>query len=189
MVNTCCLSKVKSVSVVVPADLKIRPAIPGDVGNVLGLFDEAIEWFKTFGNTRQWGVEPFSQQPRQVDRVTGWLEARGAWMAELPGIATAGVLVLGAKHDYIPAVKEDELYVRLLLGSRRSVAKGTGRALLAFADRQARITGVSLLRVDCYNGGTGRLAQFYESCGYERTEQFHVGEWPGQILQRRVDRE
>jgi GNAT superfamily N-acetyltransferase len=164
----------------------IRRATPDDLHPVLSLFDSAIEWFKTFGNDEQWGTAPFSTQPRQIERVTQWLSQPGAWIAELPGLPTAGALVLGAKHDYIPAVDEDEIYVRLLIGSHVPEAKGIGRALLAFADDQALSARTSLLRVDCYNGGSGSLPRFYESCGYRRTEQFLVGEWPGQVLERRL---
>ena len=166
-------------------DLQIRPATNQDVDAVLGLFDQAIEWFGTFGNTGQWGTEPFSSQPRQVERVTAWLAETGAWIADLPDLPAAGVLVLGARHDYAPAVPEDELYVRLLLGARMPQARGVGRALLAFADAEAVAAGVQLLRVDCYRGGTGRLVEFYESCGYRRTEEFQVRDWPGQFLERR----
>ena len=46
--------------------------------------------------------------------------------------------------------------------------------------------GVGKLRVDCYAGGSGDLVRWYESCGYTRTDPFLVGDWPGQVLERRV---
>jgi GNAT superfamily N-acetyltransferase len=162
----------------------IRPATVDDAASVIALFDQAVEWFQTFGNTGQWGSTPFSSQPRQVERVESWLRHPGGWIAELPGVPVAGVIVLGERHDYVPVVEGDELYVRLLLAARTPEAKGAGRALLAFADGQAASRGVARLRVDCYNGGNGRLPRFYESCGYHRTETFMVREWPGQILER-----
>jgi GNAT superfamily N-acetyltransferase len=182
-----------SIKEIVPSKVELTPTIraasPDDLHSVLALFDDAIDWFQTFGNAGQWGAEPFSTQQRQIDRVMGWLSQPGTWIAELPDVKTAGVLALGARHDYIPAVGEDELYVRVLLGSRAPSAKGIGRSLLVFADNEAKMAGVGLLRVDCYRGGSGRLPEFYESCGYTRTEQFQVGEWPGQIFERRVARE
>lgn len=167
-------------------DFAIRAAVPEDRDSVLQLFDQAIVWFQAIGNTKQWGTEPFSTQPKQIERVESWLREPGTWMAELPNFGVVGALVLGEKYDHIPAAAEDELYVRLLLGSRLPAAKGVGRALLQFADVEAVRLGGTYLRVDCYNGGDGRLPQFYESCGYQRTEVFQVGEWPGQVLERRL---
>lgn len=163
-----------------------RRATGGDAPAVLDLFDQAIAWFRAIGNTGQWGVEPFSTQQRQIDRVTEWLGQPGGWIAELPDLPVAGIVILGERTDYVPPVDEDELYVRVLLASRSDAARGVGRALLELADAQARAAGLSLLRVDCYRGGTGRLVRFYESCGYAPTHEFIVGEWPGQVLERRL---
>ncbi|WP_348786638.1 GNAT family N-acetyltransferase [Leifsonia sp. NPDC080035] len=164
----------------------IRPAGPSDAAHVLRLFDDAIAWFATIGNTRQWGTEPLSAQPKQVSRVEGWVAEPGAWIAEHPEAGPVGFLVLGEPTDYVWPADEPELYVRVLIGSRDPRGKGVGRALLRFADEQAEAAGVGLLRVDCYAGASGDLVRFYESCGYERTETFTVGDWPGQVLARRV---
>ncbi|MFF1877227.1 GNAT family N-acetyltransferase [Leifsonia sp. NPDC058230] len=168
--------------------IAIRHATPADADAILRLFDDAIAWFVSIGNVKQWGTEPFSTQQRQIDRVTGWCAEPGAWVAEHPAIGVCGALVLGEANDYVPAATEPELYVRLLIGSRDARAKGGGRRLLAFADGQAEAAGVEKLRVDCYAGGSGDLVRFYESCGYTRAGVFTVGEWPGQILERRVGR-
>lgn len=166
--------------------MTIRPATPSDADAVLGLFDDAVAWFVSIGNTGQWGSEPFSAQQKQVDRVNAWLAGPGAWVAEHPEAGVVGALILGDATDYVPAATEPELYVKVLIGSRDPRAKGTGRSLLAFADEQALAAGVTLLRVDCYAGGTGDLVRFYESCGYTKTDAFLVGDWPGQVLARIV---
>lgn len=164
----------------------IRPARADDASSVLCLFDDAIAWFVEIGNTGQWGSAPFSTRPEQVDRVAGWVAEPGSWVAEHPEAGVTGFLLLGAATDYVPAATEPEVYVRVLVGSRHPQARGTGRSLLAFADKQAREAGVGLLRVDCYAGGSGALVCFYESCGYRRAGTFRVGEWPGQVLARRI---
>lgn len=165
----------------------IRPAGRGDAEAVLRLFDDAIAWFVATGNTGQWGSEPFSSQQKQVDRVRGWVREPGAWVAEHPEAGVVGFLALGEATDYVPAATQDEIYVRVLIGSRDARAKGTGRRLLGFAEEQARAAGVDLLRVDCYAGGTGDLVRFYESCGYRPTTTFTVGVWPGQVLERTLE--
>jgi GNAT superfamily N-acetyltransferase len=165
----------------------IRAARPDDADAVLRLFDDAIAWFVTIGNTGQWGVEPFSTQPSQVERVSGWVAEPGSWIAEHPDAGVAGFLSLGHATEYVPAATRPELYVRVLIGSRDPRAKGTGRLLLDVAEEQARAAGVDLLRVDCYAGGSGDLIRFYESCGYTATTTFTVGSWPGQVLERALD--
>jgi len=168
----------------------LRRAVPEDVSAVLGLFDEAIAWFVRIGNTKQWGSEPASGQPRWIARAEAWCSGADTWVAEHAEMGVCGALVLGNAVEYVPIADEPEVYVRVLIGSRDARAKGVGRLLLAFADERATDQGVGLLRVDCYAGGSGSLVGFYESCGYERAEAFAVGEapdaWPGQVLTRRL---
>lgn len=170
--------------------VSLRRAAPDDAPAVLGLFDEAIAWFVQIGNTGQWGTEPFSGQPLWVERVSEWCSGPDSWVATHAELGVCGALVLGSAGSSVPAATEPELYVRSLIGSRDPRAKGTGRRLLALADERAADAGVSLLRVDCYAGGSGDLIGFYESCGYTRTETFtvekHPQDWPGQVLARRL---
>ncbi|MDR2255936.1 MAG: GNAT family N-acetyltransferase [Arthrobacter sp.] len=166
--------------------ISLRRATPDDVPAVLGLFDEAIAWFLSIGNKGQWGTEPWSPQERQQRRVTEMLALPGAWVAVNEHDSVLGALVVGEAGEEVPAATEPELYVRVLIGSRRPEAKGVGRRLMAHADRLAAQAGLEYLRVDCYAGGTGKLVEFYESCGYERLVTFEVEGWPGQVLGRRL---
>lgn len=173
-----------------PAPVSPRPARPEDAAAVLRLFDEAIAWFVETGNTGQWGTEPASTQERWTSRVERWCSSADTWLVEHPEIGVCGALVLGDAVDYVPQATEPELYVQLLIGSRDPRARGTGRRLLAFAEEQARLRGVDVLRLDCYAGGGGDLIAFYEAAGFERAESFTVDEgptpWPGQVLVRRL---
>ena len=171
---------------VADSTFELRRAAPKDLDAVLALFDDAVAWLVANGNTGQWGTEPFSQIPARVEKMQSWLAEDGAWVAERDGLGLCGAIILGEAHDFVPAATGEELYVRVLIGSRRPEGKGVGRFLLGFADDEANRLGVPLLRVDCYGGGQGDLVRFYESAGYERTETFKVKEWPGQILERRL---
>lgn len=163
-----------------------RRATQADAAAVLQLFDEAIEWFKTFGNDQQWGIKPWSTQDRQVARIREACALPGAWVAEHEQIGVCGALVLGDAMPYVPPAESAELYVRLLIASRHPGARGVGRAMMRFADEEAKAAGVSQLRVDCYAGGSGNLVRFYESCGYERLLTFDEDGWPGQVLVRHL---
>lgn len=171
-------------------DLPLRRAAPEDAAAVLRLFDEAIAWFVSIGNTGQWGTEPVSGTPRWEARAEEWCSGDDSWVVEHPEIGVCGLIALGDAVDYVPAAVEPELYVRVLIGSRDPRAKGVGRRLLALADERAAAKGVDLLRVDCYAGGSGDLVRFYEACGYTRAGTFAVGDepnvWPGQVLERRL---
>lgn len=169
-----------------PEGMLIRRAEAGDLDAVLGLFDDAVAWFVSVGNTEQWGVELWSAQERRVAQLREACALPEAWVAELPGAGAIGLLVLGDAMPYVSPAESPEVYVRILIGSRDARARGAGRALLAFADAEAERAGVDRLRVDCYAGGSGALVRFTESCGYARTEEFAVEGWPGQVLERRL---
>ena len=94
----------------------------------------------------------------------------------------------GAHLSHLRPPGEPERYIHWLASDRRFKGRGAGAALLAHAAGVTREAGVSLLRVDCYAGGDGKLVAYYEGNGFVRTESFTHGEnaWPGQVLARRV---
>lgn len=169
-------------------DIRIRPGGPSDVPAILDILDGAVVWMNARGNTQQWGTTPYSQKPGGVERVRGYTTEQMPYMAELDG-APVGVLVLGTGPNPqvpIPAAGEPERYVRLLASDRRYAGQGIGAVLLAHAVEETRRAGVELLRVDCWAGGGGELVAFYARNGFAPTTPFTAGEWPGQVLARRV---
>jgi GNAT superfamily N-acetyltransferase len=168
--------------------VNIRQGGPADVTAVMGFFDEAVEWMVARGQTGQWGTEPLSKSPRMVARVQAWARAEGSgdegsarggglWMAEIDG-EPVGALVVGERPDHVHPVGVDELYVELLLSSRRHAGKRIGAKLVAHA---RTLAAGRLLRVDCW-AGAPRLVRFYEEQGFVRDGTFVVGGWHGQVL-------
>jgi GNAT superfamily N-acetyltransferase len=100
-----------------------------------------------------------------------------------------GALTVGQANPYVQPATEPELYVQFLASDRASSGKGIGTLLLEQARTLARKAGVSLLRVDCYAGGSGGLVRYYESQGFERMETFEINGWPGQVLIQRLDKD
>ncbi|WP_199101482.1 GNAT family N-acetyltransferase [Aquitalea sp. ASV11] len=170
-----------------PDGIKIRPASKVDAPGLLGIFDECIAWFIEINNPKQWGTEPWSNQPQRIAQITEACSLPGAWVAENKDGSICAALVLGDAMPYVPAADEPEVYVRLLIASRRSSVRGIGRRLMAFADDQARLSGLNRLRVDCYGGGSGNLIRFYESCGYTCIAPFNVDGWPGLLMERIIE--
>jgi len=164
----------------------IRVGGVGDVPVVMGLFDEAVAWMVARGNTGQWGTEPWSTQPRRVRMITEQVERGELRLAEVAG-EPAGALITGSEpSEGVEPAGEPELYVSLLLTSRRYAGRGIGAELLARARSLAVERGVGLVRLDCYAGGDGSLIRYYERQGFTSTHEFTVRGWPGQVLESRV---
>lgn len=93
---------------------------------------------------------------------------------------------------YVPAADEPELYINLLLVSRRHSGQGIGAALVEQAGQEAAARGIGLIRVDCWAGEGGSLVRVYERYGFGRVREFTVslpaGEWPGMLLALRLAR-
>jgi GNAT superfamily N-acetyltransferase len=166
--------------------MEIRRGDLDDVPALLEMYDEAVEWMVSRGNTGQWGTEPFSTQPDRVAGVRVTVREGDLWLAEVDGKPVGALILDDHAPHYATPVDEPELYVRLLLVSRKHAGAKIGTALLDFATEQARARDVSLMRLDSYAGGTGDLIRYYVRHGFTPTETFTAGGWPGQLFERRV---
>ncbi|WP_225731438.1 MULTISPECIES: GNAT family N-acetyltransferase [unclassified Nocardia] len=165
--------------------MRIRDGGPGDIPAVLALGDEAVVWMNARGNTRQWGTSPWTGNERREAKIRRNAESGGMRIMEDGDGSVVGVLVVTeTPQDYVPAVDERELYVNLLLTSRRH--RGLGATLIDRAKTEAAQRGIDLIRVDCYAGGGGELVKVYENYGFSRVQEFTVGEWPGMLLALRL---
>jgi RimJ/RimL family protein N-acetyltransferase len=167
------------------APFTIRAGSLADSGLVVSLFDDAVRWMVERELTAQWGSQPFSTDAKRIAAVTRWLTEGELLVAERDGRSVAA-MVLGDAPEYAPPAAGPELYVVVLVAERTAEARGSGRALLAEAERVAAERGVPVLRLDCFAGNGGALVRYYESAGFTPTETFALGDWPGQVLQRDV---
>jgi GNAT superfamily N-acetyltransferase len=176
--------------------MRIRPGGPEDIAAVLGLGDEAVKWMNARGNTQQWGTAPWTGNQGREAAVRDQAHGGGMRIAEdqdgpVLGATVLGALVItGIPPAYVPAVAERELYVNLLLVSRRHSGQGVGAALIGRAKQEAAARGIGLIRVDCWAGEDGSLVRAYERYGFSRVREFTVGlpagEWPGMLLAMRL---
>jgi GNAT superfamily N-acetyltransferase len=150
------------------------------------MFDEAVAWMVARGNTEQWGTEPWSSQPKKVESIRRKVTEADLRIAELDGTPVGALIISNKPQDYVEPVDEPELYVNLLLTSRQYAGREIGSQLLAYARSLAVEQGVALIRVDCYRGGDGSLVRYYERNGFVPTHPFTVSEWPGQVLEQRL---
>src|ERR1700760_4406663 len=131
--------------------LEIRPGGPGDVPLLLEWFDEAVAWMVARGQEGQWGSEPLSQRPQSVANIKTMASGGGLSIAELAD-QPVGALVVGEAPAHVPAIDVPELYIELLLSSRRHAGKQIGTRLVEEAVATARARGLPMVRVDCWAG-------------------------------------
>jgi GNAT superfamily N-acetyltransferase len=173
--------------------MRIRPGGPDDIAAVLALGDEAVTWMNARGNTQQWGTAPWTgSQPREAV-IRDLAHGGGMRIAEDPdGVVLGALVITGTPQPYVPAAAEPELYVNLLLVSRRHSGRGIGAALIGQAKQEAAARGIGLIRVDCWAGEDGSLVRVYERYGFSRVQEFTVtlltGAWPGMLLAMRLAR-
>jgi RimJ/RimL family protein N-acetyltransferase len=163
-------------------ELEIRPGGPADEAGVLALFDEAIDWLVERGLSGQWGAEPFSGRPDMRERIQEILRENEVRIAEHES-RIVGALATGACPPYVPGNPVPELYIVLLISSRRLTGQRIGARLLALACQMARERRRQMVRVDCW-ADSPRLVSFYENQGFTRDGHFDLRGWHGQILAR-----
>src|ERR1700757_2807142 len=144
--------------------LRIRPGDETDGPTVVAIFDEAVAWLVERGQTGQWGATPFSERPGIRERVYGFKVGGGLHIAEWNG-EPVGVLVVGPAPAYVPPAPLPELYIILLLSSRRLIGQGIGAALVTKAIEVAYERDAEVLRVDCWAHAPG-LVHWYEKQGF-----------------------
>ncbi|WP_433469063.1 GNAT family N-acetyltransferase [Spirillospora sp. CA-128828] len=166
--------------------MQIRKGGPDDAPAMLAMLDGAVAWLAANGRAGQWGSEPWSGDPRRVERIAGMARDDEIWVAEVNGRAAGVMAVASGPPHYVDPIDEPELYITLLVTDRAFAGHGVGGSLIAKAKDEARAKGAGLLRVDCYGGADGRLVEYYRRNGFEPVAAFKVGTWPGRLLSQRV---
>jgi ribosomal protein S18 acetylase RimI-like enzyme len=162
----------------------IRPARAGDEGPLLGMFDEAVAWLVERGQSEQWGSEPWSQAEKGRRAVRSLVQHGGLQMLERDGMVI-GALEVGERFEHAKALDVPELYIRLVLTSRRFSGNKLGDLLIEEALNLARRQGAAVVRVDCWAGAPSLVA-WYESQGFTRSGTFTIDGWNGQVMARIV---
>lgn len=161
-------------------ELSVREGSVADAAAVLALFDESVRWLVARGQPGQWGSEPWSDQPELCALVNRTLRESEVRIAEHGG-DVAGALAVGSSPPYVPGNPVPELYVALLISTRRLSGHGIGAQLLDLATEMALQRGARMMRVDCW-ADSPDLIGFYEQQGFTRQGQFDLRGWRGQVL-------
>ena len=157
-----------------------------DFDAVMRLMDEAVAWLAAAGRPGQWGTEPLSGRQKSVDHMRKEVADNDLWLARINGEVVGAMLLGDHPRYYINPVAEPEIYLHLLVASRRHIGAGIGRALVVKAIALAMEEGIGLIQVDCYAGDDRKLVTAYERLGFTPTTAFKVENWPGQLLELRL---
>ncbi|MGH2551640.1 MAG: GNAT family N-acetyltransferase [Thermomicrobiales bacterium] len=151
--------------------MNLRRGSEADFDAVMALLDEAVAWLVAQGRSDQWGSEPWSSLPNVAAKTREIIVGGELWLAEGDD-ELAGVLVVSdSGMSYTPPVDEPEVYISLLVTSRRHKGAGIGKQLIDHARSIARERKIELLRIDCYSGPDEKLVRFYESAGFTRAQR------------------
>lgn len=163
-----------------PGELIIKVGGKEDVEILLALFDEAVAWMVSRGQTGQWGSAPFSSRPAGIAQARRLAAEGGLRIGRIGGEPVAA-LALGDAPQYAPPSDRSELYILLLLTARRKAGQRLGDRLIQRAVAEARHSGCEQLRVDCW-AGAPRLIAWYEHQGFTRAGTFDHSGWNGQVF-------
>jgi len=158
----------------------IRPGRETDCPLLVELLDEAVAWMVARGQTGQWGNKAVADRVDGAEWVRGLASDSGLRIAELDH-TPVGALIVGNAPEYAPATDRSELYVNMLITSRRHAGKQLGSALIKAAIEEGRTADREVLRVDCW-AGAPTLVAWYERQGFKRTDTYDIDGWNGQIF-------
>ena len=147
--------------------MNVRLARPEDVETVADLLDEATRWVGKRG-FEQWPL-PF---PRE--ELCAAVDRNEVYLVEVDGSAAATVTLLWDDQMYWGARPPDALYVHKLAVRRKQAGRRIGRAVVEWAEAEARAAGRSFLRLDCLADNPG-IRRYYEILGFEHQGDVDLG--------------
>ncbi|WP_415950727.1 GNAT family N-acetyltransferase [Streptomyces sp. KLOTTS4A1] len=131
---------------------------PADLTALVALYDGAARWMQ------ESGIDQWKPGEKGEEHFRRRIAEGEVWMAYAAG-ELAGAYELW--WEDVPAWGEQPPvagYVHRLM-TRRGAPSGTGRALLADAERRTAAAGRTLCRLDCVTSNP-RLRAYYEGAGY-----------------------
>lgn len=141
-------------------DLCVRPAAASDLAALVRLRNDAASWMLARGITGQW--RPGELDEEHFRRVMAHGEV---WLAETGGRPAGAWELWWEDEDAWGPQPPVAGYVHRLMVDRSAAAPGTGRVLLAAAERRVAEAGRTWMRLDCL-AGNAQLNAYYVDAGY-----------------------
>ncbi|MGW7274717.1 N-acetyltransferase family protein [Streptomyces sp. NPDC054864] len=139
-----------------------------DIPTLVALYDAAAHWMQGRG------IEQWKPGEKGAEHFRGRIASDEVWLACDGETVTGAYEVWWADEPAWGEQPPVAGYVHRLM-TRRGAPAGTGRAMLARAERRIAEAGRGRCRLDCVSTNP-RLRQYYEAAGYTV-----VGELPGKV--------
>ena len=98
--------------------MEIRSGGPDDVPVIMAMLDGAVAWLASNGRLGQWGSEPWSRDPRRVERITGIARDDEILVAVVDGRpAGASSMIVPILPDYFRTMGTPILHGREFTGA------------------------------------------------------------------------
>ena len=169
--------------------MRIEKGIADDLDEILLLFNKAQQWLIQKGHQAQWGTQPFTENPRQIEQFKQWLQ-QGTFYLLRHEECIASTLVIG---NQAPAYAQaafphppHTLYLEAFATDPAFRGKGLGKMLLQQAEQEAETRGATRLRLDCWAGNRA-LRNYYQSAGFQEIGEFQVSTWQGALFEKEAD--
>jgi ribosomal protein S18 acetylase RimI-like enzyme len=160
-------------------ELVIEQANEEDVDLLMAIHEDVARWLWDRG-IHQWQPGAF---PRTV--MEQWAARGEAYIARRRG-QPVGMVALTETDEYMwPGASPDALYLHGLRVQRAFGGQGIGRALLLWAEAEARARGKRFLRLDVM-ADNPVIRAYYESAGFERRGDTTDKPWPGSLYEKRI---
>ncbi|MET9296012.1 GNAT family N-acetyltransferase [Streptomyces sp. NPDC003077] len=130
-----------------------------DLPVLVGLYDGAARWMQDNG------IAQWTPGERDEEHFRLRMKEGEVWLAEVAGRVVGGWELWWEDEPAWGPQPPVAGYVHRLMTARGSAPAGTGRAMLARAERRVAEAGRPLCRLDCVSTNP-RLRPYYEAAGY-----------------------
>lgn len=159
------------------ADVTIERAALDDADIVLDILEEAAWWLLSRG-IQQWVPEQFKREP-----LLAHITAGEVYLVWRNGAALGTLTLQWADPRIWGEQAADAGYVHGLAIRRAVGGQSVGRALLAWAERQAADAGKAYLRLDCM-AENAALRAYYERAGFTHVRDVFGKTWSASLYEK-----
>ena len=156
----------------------------GDLDSIIALLEESAKWMVSIGILR-WQPGAFIASNGNLKSA---IEAKTVYVWKTDGLVQSTIRLTESDESIWGLDVGPALYVHKLTVRRTLKGRGFGTCLLKWAEQQAMIRELDILRLDCWSENA-RLCSFYEGHGFRRLGIVTVEGWLHQRFEKFITAE